>query len=38
VTIDKATGDILSVRSPSNKLSVYFSDVSPYTADSATVE
>lgn len=38
VTIDKATGDILSVKSPSNKLAVYFSDVSPYTADSATVE
>lgn len=38
VTVDKATGDILSVKSPSNKLAVYFSDVSPYTADLATAE
>lgn len=38
VTIDKQTGDILSFRSPSEKLSVYFSDVSPYTDEAGLEE
>lgn len=35
VTIDKASGEILSFKSHSNKLAVYFSDISPYTAEAA---
>lgn len=38
VTIDKATGEILSFRSPSDKLAVYFSDISPYTEEVGLVE
>ena len=38
ITADKATGDILSFRSPSNKLAVYFSDVSPYTEEVGLIE
>lgn len=38
VTADKATGDILSFRSPSNKLAVYFSNVSPYTEEVGLIE
>lgn len=38
VTIDKATGEILSLKSPSDKLAVYFSDISPYTEEVGLVE
>lgn len=38
VTADKATGDILSFKSPGNKLAVYFSDVSPYTEEVGLIE
>ena len=38
VMIDKATGEILSLKSPSDKLAVYFSDISPYTEEVGLVE
>lgn len=38
VTADKATGDILSFKSPSDKLAVYFSDVSPYTEEVGLID
>lgn len=38
VTIDKQTGDILSFKSPSDKLAVYFSEVSPYTEEVGLIE
>lgn len=38
VTADSATGEILSFRSPANKLAVYFSDVSPYTEEVGVIE
>ena len=37
-TQDKATGDILALKSPSDKLAVYFSDISPYTEEVGLVE
>lgn len=38
VTADKQTGDILSFKSPSDKLAVYFSEVSPYTEEVGLIE
>ena len=38
VTADSSTGDILTFRSPSNKLAVFFSDVSPYTEEVGVIE
>lgn len=38
VTADSSTGDILSFRSPGNKLAVFFSDVSPYTEEVGVIE
>lgn len=38
VTADKQTGDILTFKSPSNKLAVYFSNVSPYTEEVGLIE
>ena len=38
VTADSSTGDILTFRSPGNKLAVFFSDVSPYTEEVGVIE
>ncbi len=38
VTADSATGNILSFKSPGNKLAAYFSDVTPYTEEVGLVE
>lgn len=38
ITADSATGDILTFRSPGNKLAVFFSDVSPYTEEIGVIE
>ena len=38
VTADKATGDIISFKSPGSKLAVYFSEVSPYTEDVGIID
>lgn len=38
VTADSASGEILSFRSPANKLAVYFSEVSPYTEEIGVIE
>lgn len=38
VTADKATGNILSFKSPTDKLAVYFSDVSPYTEEVGLID
>ena len=38
VTIDKATGQVLSLKSRSDKLAVYFSDISPYTEEVGLIE
>ncbi|MGN1340785.1 MAG: hypothetical protein ACI4WS_10870 [Oscillospiraceae bacterium] len=38
VTADKQTGDVLSFKSPSDKLAVYFSEVSPYTEEVGLIE
>ena len=37
-TINKQTGDILTFKSPSNKLAVYFSEMSPYTEEVGLVD
>lgn len=37
-TADKQTGDILSFKSPTNKLAVYFSNVSPYTEEVGLID
>lgn len=38
VTADKSTGDILSFKSPSDKLAVYFSDITPYVEDVGLID
>lgn len=38
ITADKQSGEILSFKSPSNKLAVYFSNVSPYTEEVGLIE
>lgn len=38
VTADKATGEIISFKSPGNKLAAYFSEVSPYTEEVGVIQ
>lgn len=38
VTADKATGNILSFKCPSNKLAAYFSDILPYTEEVGLID
>ena len=38
LTADRTSGDILTFRSPSNKLAVTFSEASPYTEEVGVIE